>query len=120
MHGDDFLERMSPGSHQQCVECRFTIHAFQGKLAEYDMVCSMSRKGNCRDNTPAESFFNHLKNERVHGTRYTTREDAKIDLFDCIKVFYNRSRCHSKLGDHSPVQFLRDWTTNQHERKMVA
>lgn len=99
---------------------QYASHAFQGKLAEYGMVCSMSRKGNCWDNAPAESFFNSLKNERVHGTRYTTREDARADLFDYIEVFYNRSRRHSTLGYHSPVQFLQDWITNQHERKMAA
>ncbi len=99
---------------------QYASHEFQGKLTEYGMVCSMSRKGNCWDNAPAESFFNSLKNERVHGTRYTTREDARADLFDYIEVFYNRSRRHSTLGYHSPVQFLQDWITNQHERKMAA
>jgi len=56
----------------------------------------------------------------VHGTRYTTWEDARADLFDYIEVFYSRSRRHSTLGYHSPVQFLQDWLTNQHERKMAA
>jgi len=39
-----------------------------------------------------------LKNERVHGTTYTTRADAQADLFEYIEVFYNRRRCHSTLG----------------------
>ena len=99
---------------------QYASHAFQGKLTEYGMVCSMSRKGNCWDNAPAESFFNSLKNERVHGKRYTTREEAIADLFDYIEVFYNRSRRHSTLGYHSPVQFLRDWITNQHEQNLAA
>jgi transposase InsO family protein len=46
------------------------------KLAEYDMTTSMSRKGNCWDNAPTESFFNSLTNERVHGTTDPTRADA--------------------------------------------
>ena len=75
---------------------------------------------NCWDNAPTESFFNSLKNERVHGTRYATRGEAIADLFDYIEVFYNRSRRHSTLGYHSPVQFLQDWITTQHERKMAA
>ena len=62
------------------------------------MTCSMSRKGNCWDNAPTESFFNSLKNERVHGTRYATHDEARADLFDYIEVFYNRSRRHSTLG----------------------
>ena len=84
------------------------------------MDCSMSRKANCWDNAPTESFSNSLKNERVHSTRYTTREQAIADLFDYIEVFYSRSRRHSALGYHSPVQFLQDWITTQHERKMAA
>ena len=80
----------------------------------------MRHNGNCWDNAPTESFFNSLKNERVHGTRYTTRADATADLFDYIEVFYNRSRRHSTLGYRSPVQFLQDWIRTQHERKIAA
>jgi putative transposase len=84
------------------------------------MVCSMSRKGNCWDNAPSESFFNSLKNERVHGTRYETQDTAIAELFAYIEVFYNRSRRHSTLDYKSPTQFLRDWITTQHERKSAA
>lgn len=49
----------------------------------------MSCKGNCWDNAPMESFFNSLKNERVFHKSYTTRAEAKQDLFECIEVFYN-------------------------------
>jgi transposase InsO family protein len=49
----------------------------------------MSRKGNCWDNAPTESFFNSLKNERVHGVSYATRNEAASDLFQYIAVFYN-------------------------------
>lgn len=99
---------------------QYASHAFQSKLIAYGMICSMSRKGNCWDNAVAESFFNNLKNERVHGMRYATRQEAITDLFDYIEVFYNRSRRHSTLGYHSPVQFLQDWITNQHEQKIAA
>jgi hypothetical protein len=51
----------------------------------------MSRKGNCWDNAPTESFFNSLKNERVHGASYATRNEAASDLFQYIAVFYNRA-----------------------------
>ena len=93
---------------------------FQDKLAEYGMLCSMSRKGNCWDNAPTESFFNSLKNERVHGTRYPTRDDAIADLFDYIEGFYNRSRRHSTLAYTSPVQFLQNWISLQTEQKLAA
>ncbi|WP_162911129.1 IS3 family transposase, partial [Azohydromonas sediminis] len=72
-------------------------------------TASMSRKGDCWDNAPTESFFNSLKNERVHGTTYATRADAMADLFEYIEVFYNRSRRHSTLGYSSPVRFLENW-----------
>jgi len=49
-----------------------------------------------------------------------TRNFVFQDLFDYIEVFYNRSRHHSMIGKHSPVQFLQDWITNQHERKIAV
>lgn len=61
----------------------------------------------------AESFFNSLKNERVHGTRYRTYRDAVADLFEYIEVFDNRSRRHSSLGFTSPTQFMQDWLAAQ-------
>ena len=68
---------------------QYAGHAFQTRLGKYGMTCSMSRKGNCWDNAPTESFVNSSKNERVHGTRYATRDEAIADLFAYIEVFYN-------------------------------
>ncbi len=116
-----FRKKPAPGLiHHSDRGSQYASELLQNKLTEYGMICSMSRKGNCWDNAPTESFFNSLKNERVHGTRYATREEAIADLFDYIEVFYNRSRRHSTLGYKSPVQFLQDWITTQHERKMAA
>jgi putative transposase len=116
-----FRRRPAPGLiHHSDRGSQYASHAFQDKLAEYHMTCSMSRKGNCWDNAPTESFFNSLKNERVHGTRYETRVAATADLFDYIEVFYNRSRRHSTLGYKSPIRFLKDWIKTQHEQKMAA
>jgi len=116
-----FRRRPAPGLiHHSDRGSQYASHPFQDKLAEYGMICSMSRKGNCWDNAPTESFFNSLKNERVHGARYATREDAIADLFDYIEVFYNRSRRHSTLGYKSPIRFLQDWIKTQHEQKMAA
>ena len=70
-------------------------------LTQHDIECSMSRKGNCWDNAPAESFFATLKKELVHHETYATR----ASLFDDIEVFYNRERRHSALGYLSPVAF---------------
>ncbi len=79
----------------------------------------MSRKGNCWDNAPTESFFNSLKNERVHGTRYATRAEAEADLFQYIEVFYNRSRRHSTLGYLSPYDFERRHYQQQAETSVI-
>lgn len=99
---------------------QYASHAFQDKLTEYGMTCSMSRKGNCWDNAPTESWFNSFKNERVHGIRYATHADMKAASFEYIEVFYNRKRQHSTLGYKSPVQFLKDWNSEQHQEKQVA
>lgn len=116
-----FRRRPAPGLiHHSDRGSQYASALFQSKLAEYGMTCSMSRKGNCWDNAPAESFFNSLKNERVHGARYATREAAVADLFDYIEVFYNRSRRHSTLDYRSPVAFLQNWITTQHGQRMAA
>ena len=99
---------------------QYASRPFQDQLAGYGMICSMSRKGNCWDNAPTESFFNSLKNERVHGTRYATRQAAKADVFDYIEVFYNRTRRHSTLGYKSPRQFMESWISDQHRGNLVA
>lgn len=99
---------------------QYASHVMRAKLAEFGMTASMSRKANCWDNAPTESFFNSLKNERVHGTRYATRADAQADLFQYIAVFYNRRRRHSTLGYCSPTQFLADWLSRQHDQQTMA
>ena len=83
-----FLRRKpAPGLiHHSDRGSQYASHDFQARLKEYGMTCSMSRKGNCWDNAPTESFFNSLKNERVHGTRYSTRAEAVADLFDYIDL----------------------------------
>jgi len=67
----------------------------------------MSRKGNCWDNAVAESFFRTLKEELIHQQRYTTRDEARLSIFEYIEVFYNQLRLHSSLGYMSPNQFER-------------
>ncbi len=69
------------------------------------LIPSMSRRGNCYDNAVAESFFSNLKKERIKRKIYSTREEAKSDIFDYIEVFYNRTRRHSFLNQLSPMAF---------------
>ena len=68
---------------------------------------SMSRKGNCYNNAPMESFFAMLKIEEIYRTSYESLAAAKRKLFDYIKVFYNRQRRHSALGCLAPKKFSR-------------
>jgi len=65
----------------------------------------MSRKGNCYDNAMAESFFKTLKTELIYQNEYQTSQEAKQDLFEYIKVFYNRKRLHSRLGYKKPIEY---------------
>ena len=62
----------------------------------------MSRKGDCWDNSVAESFFASLKKERIHWRSYQTRFEAQQDVLDYITMFYNSRRLHSYLGYVSP------------------
>jgi len=111
-----FRRRPGPGLiHHSDRGTQYASAPFQQKLAEFGIRCSMSRKGNCWDNAPSESFFNSLKNERVHGARYRMRVDAKADLFQYIEGFYNRIRRHSTLGQISPMQFMQRWQNEQKE-----
>jgi len=77
----------------------------QRLLAAHGIDCSMSRKGNCRDNAVVESFFHTLHVELVHHRRYLTRDEARQDIFEWIEVFYNQQRRHSTLGYRSPAGF---------------
>ena len=65
---------------------------YRATLARHRLVQSMSRKGNCLDNAPMESFFGSLKTELVHRASFPTREAAKRAIFEYVEVFYNRRR----------------------------
>jgi putative transposase len=77
---------------------------YRDVLERHGIVQSMSRRGNCLDNAPMESFFASLKKEHVHQARFRTREAAKAAVFDDIEVFYNRQRLHSGLGYRTPAE----------------
>ena len=116
-----FRRKPAPGVlHHSDRGSQYASGVFQDKLTDYGMACSMSRKGNCWDNAPTESWFNSFKNERAHGTHYATRAEATADAFDYIEVFYNRKRRHSTLGYKAPIQFMDDWINVQHSKELVA
>ena len=77
---------------------------YQAILHRHGLLSSMSRRGNCYDNAPMESFFGSLKNELVHHTSFPTKETARRALFEYIEIFYNRRRRHSGLGFLTPAR----------------
>jgi putative transposase len=78
---------------------------YQCLLARHGIVCSMSRRADCWDNAPMESFFASLKKELVHDADFATRAEARATLVEYIEVFYNNQRRHSSLGYVSPAEY---------------
>ena len=99
--------------HHSDRRSQYASHAFQDKRKEYGMTCSISRKGDCWENSPTESWFNSLKNERVHGLRYAPHAEMRAARFEYIEVFYSRTRQHSTLGYQSPIPTLDRWSSEQ-------
>ena len=89
---------------------QYAATEYQKLLTDTAMICSMSRKGDCWDNAPMESFFATLKTELVYREQFKTRQEAKAKIFEYIEVFYNRQRRHSTLGYKNPVDFERRQT----------
>jgi transposase InsO family protein len=78
---------------------------YQQLLNDHQLICSMSRKGNCWDNAIAESFFHTLKVEAIRDERFQTREELQQTVFEYIEVDYNQNRRHSAIGHISPMAF---------------
>lgn len=98
--------RPRPGFlHHSDQGSQYASDEYQALLASQQATISMSRRGNCYDNAPVESFFATLKTECVRDVVYPTRARAKADLFEYIEVFYNRQRLHSQLDYHSPAEY---------------
>jgi putative transposase len=102
------LARRAPEAgllHHSDRGSQYAAADFQRLLAEHDIACSMSRKGNCWDNAPTESFFGKLKTEWGHGVDCADHDEANRPLFEYIEVFYDRNRKHAALGYQTPVAF---------------
>ena len=83
---------------------QYASEPYRAVLERHGITQSMSRRGNCLDNAPMESFFASLKTEHVHQVRYRTREEARTAVFEYIEVFYNRQRLHSGVGYRTPAE----------------
>jgi putative transposase len=102
------VQRRLPGAELVAHSDRGSQYAsdhYQRLLAQRGITCSMSRRANCWDNAPMESFFASLKKELVHHEDYATREQARASIFEYIEVFYNRERRHSTLHYQSPADY---------------
>jgi transposase InsO family protein len=77
------------------------------------MRVSMSRRGNCYDNAPVESFWGTLKTELVHHRRYETHAEAVREISEYIDLFYNRQRRQARLGYLSPAAYTQQFTRQQ-------
>ncbi len=82
---------------------QYTARVYQDALAARGVVSSMSRAGECLDNTMAESFFATLKAELVDTQAWATRAAARSAIFEWLEVWYNRQRLHSALAYRAPV-----------------
>jgi len=95
----------SPGLlHHSDRGSQYASADYQTVLKKYGAICSMSRKGNCWDNAPVESFFSTLKKEHVFHHDYRYRTQARQSIFAYIEQFYNRKRIHSALGYRTPSE----------------
>jgi putative transposase len=102
------VDRRLPGEGLLAHSDRGSQYAsdhYQGLLARHGITCSMSRRADCWDNAPMESFFASLKKELVHGADFATRAEARAAVVEYIEVFYNTRRRHSSLGYVSPAEY---------------
>jgi putative transposase len=100
------ISAQRPGAgliHHSDRGVQYASHDYRAALAAAGITASMSRKADCYDNAPMESFFHTLKTERVNHRQYATRDEAQRDIFAYIEGFYNRTRRHSSIGYISPI-----------------
>ena len=107
-------KRPAPGLiHHSDRGSQYCAHDYQKLVEQFGMRASMSRRGNCYDNAPMESFWGSLKNELIHHHRYATRADARAAIQEYIESFYNRQRRHSRLGYIPPALFAEKFIRQQ-------
>jgi putative transposase len=101
------VRQQRPGTgliHHSDRGVQYASHEYRAALAAAGVTASMSRKADCYDNAPMESFFHTLKTELVHHHQYQTCAEAQRDIFAFIEGFYNRTRLHSAIGYIAPTE----------------
>jgi len=102
--------RLEPGCiHHSDRGSQYCAHTYQALVSKSGMRASMSRKGNCYDNAPTESFWGTLKQEMVHHRRFRTRQEAQAAIQEWIEIFYNRIRRHTSLGGIAPARWADEY-----------
>ncbi len=84
---------------------QYASEAYRNYCESNGVLPSMSRRGNCYDNSYVESWFSSFKKERLYRESYSTEAELRAIVFDYIEVWYNRKRKHSSLDYMSPMQF---------------
>jgi len=84
---------------------QYCSNDYQLLIKKYGFTCSMSRKGNCWDNAPMESFWGKLKCEWLYGNHFKTRKEARAAVFEYVEIFYNRQRIHASNGYITPEEY---------------
>lgn len=84
---------------------QYCSHDYQLLLKKYGFVCSMSRKGNCWDNAPMESFCGKMKCEWLYGKHFATRQEARAAVFKYVEIFYNRHSIHASNNYLTPEEY---------------
>lgn len=78
---------------------------FANIIESYEVIRSMSRKGNCWDNAVAESFFKSLKTELIYGNKLITKQQMQLEIFEYIEIWYNKKRRHGALNYKTIEEF---------------
>ena len=102
------IQRRKPAAgliHHSDRGSQYASTDYQNLLDRHGLIPSMSRKGNCWDNAPMESFFHSMKVEWLRDLTFRNRAEARQAIFTFIEVWYNRQRLHSALGYRSPDNY---------------
>lgn len=99
---------------------QYASDEYRALVSACGMCASMSRRGNCYDNAPIESFWSSLKTELVHHRHYQTRAEAEREVLEYIDIFYNRQRRQARLGYLSPAAFMQAYAREEQQAALKA
>ena len=114
------LRAPGPGLvHHSDRGSQYAANDYRAILAARGIVVSMSRRGDCWDNAPMESFNGTIKVECVYPTHFATRDQARQALVEYIG-YYNTERMHSSLDYETPAAFEQNWLARQRKEACAA